>query len=101
MEDGFALLSSKYLEKTNFEEWTNRFTDILDVEIYISEPYENTDDAAFVKFSTKNWNDGEVQFHYYEGTWQTVREDEVYKMNKSNIKEVNEPSWEWFYANQS
>jgi len=101
MEDGFALLSSKYLEKTNFEEWTNRFTDILDVEIYISEPYKNTDDTAFVKFSTKNWNDGEVQFHYYEGTWQTVLEDGVYKMNRSKIKEVEEPSWDWFYADQS
>ena len=100
MEDGFALLSSKYLEKTNFEEWTNRFTDILDVEIYISEPHENTDDTAFVKFSTKNWNDEEVDYHYYEGTWQTVLEDGVYKMNRSKIREVTNPSWEWYYSSE-
>ncbi|MFC1600588.1 serine protease [Patescibacteria group bacterium] len=98
MEDGFNLLSQNYLEKTNFEEWTNRFTDILDVEVFISEPYENTKDTAFVKFATKNWNNGEVDYHYYEGTWQTVEEDGVYKMNKSNIKEVYDPSWDWYYS---
>jgi hypothetical protein len=100
MEDGFNLLSEAYLQKTNFEEWTNRFTDILDVEVYVSVPYENTKDTAFVKFETKNWNDGEVDYHYYEGTWQTVLEDGVYKMNKSNIKEVYDPDWSWFYETE-
>ena len=80
-----------------FEEWTNRFTDILNVEIFISEPYENTKDTVLVKFETKNWNDGEVDYHYYEGTWQTIKENGVYKMLESNIKEVIEPPWDWFY----
>ncbi len=97
MEDGFNLLSEEYLKKTNFEEWTNRFTDILDVQVFISEPYENTNDTVFVKFSTKNWNDDEVDYHYYEGTWQTVLEDGVYKMLRSKIKEVESPGWDWFY----
>lgn len=97
MQDGFGLLSTKYLEKTNFEEWTNRFTDILDVDVIKSEKYENTNDTAFVKFSTKNWVDGEAEMHYYEGTWQTIKEDGVYKMLKSKIKEVENPGWDWFY----
>lgn len=97
MEDGFNLLSKEYLKKTNFEEWTNRFTDILDVNVIKSEQYENTDDTVFVKFSTKNWVDGEAEIHYYEGTWQTVLEDDVYKMLKSKIKEVENPGWDWFY----
>jgi hypothetical protein len=97
MQDGFNLLSKKYLEKTNFEEWTNRFTNILDVEIYISQRFGNTKDTAFVKFSTKNWVDGEVENHFYEGTWKTVKEDGVYKMLQSKIKEVFEPAWDWFY----
>jgi len=101
MKEGFELLSKKYLEKTNFEEWTNRFTDILDVQIFISKPDEGTDDTAFVKFSTKNWNNGEVEHHYYEGTWQTVLEDGVYKMLKSRIKEIVEPDWSWFYNDES
>ena len=97
MEDGFNLLSNEYLKKTNFEEWTNRFTDILDVDVIKSERFENTKDTAFVKFSTKNWVDGEAEMHFYEGTWQTVKEDGVYKMLKSKIKEVESPAWDWFY----
>lgn len=97
MEDGFALLSTEYLKKTNFDEWTNRFTDVLDVDVIKAEMYEDSDDTALVKFSTKNWVDGEAEIHFYEGTWQTVKEDGVYKMLKSNIKEVQEPGWEWFY----
>lgn len=99
MEDGFALLSTEYLQKTNYEEWTNRFIDILDVDVILTKPYENTKDTVFVKFSTKNWNDGEVSYHYYEGTWQTIKEDGVYKMLKSKILEVDNPGWDWFYVN--
>jgi len=97
MEEGFALLSEEYLKKTNYEEWTSRFADILDVQIFVSEPYEDTKDTVFVKFTTKNWNDGEAEYHHYEGTWQTVKENGVYKMLKSKIKEVEKPGWDWFY----
>src|SRR3989344_2518761 len=97
MEDGFKLLSQKYLEKTNFDEWTSRFKDILDVNIFLFRRHETTKDTAFVKFGTKNWVDGEVEFHYYEGTWKTVKEEGVYKMLNSMILEVDNPSWDWFY----
>jgi hypothetical protein len=97
MEDGYNLLSQEYLTKTSFEEWTSRFTDILDVDVIATNPHENTPDTAFVKFSTKNWVDQEAHMHFYEGTWQTVKEDEVYKMLKSNIKEIENPTWDWFY----
>lgn len=97
MKEGFALLSQEYLKKTNFEEWTNRFTDILDVNVIKSVRYEGTKDTVFVKFTTKNWVDGEAEIRFYEGTWQTVKEDGVYKMLKSKIKEVDNPGWNWFY----
>lgn len=97
MEDGFNLLSAAYLKKTNFAEWTSRFTDILDVNVIKSEKFQSSKDTVFVKFSTKNWVDGEAEMHYYEGTWQTVKEGGVYKMLKSNILEVENPEWGWFY----
>ena len=97
MEDGFHLLSREYLKKTNFTEWTNRFTNILDVNVFLVRPQANAPDTAFVKFGTKNWVDGEAEMHFYEGTWQTVKEDGVYKMLKSKILEVENPGWDWFY----
>ena len=97
MEKGFDLLSQEYLQKTNFEEWTSRFKDILDVEIIKSVRVEDSEDTVDVKFGTKNWVAQEAEFHFYEGTWKTVFEDGKYKMLKSNIKEIEDPDWDWFY----
>lgn len=98
MEEGFALLSENYLLKTDFEEWTARFMDVLDVEVYYTERFEDSADTVFIKFSTKTWDGMDVDYHYYEGTWETVLEDDIYKMNESNIKEVYKPDWSWFYT---
>lgn len=97
MTEGFALLSREYLQKTSLEEWTGRFTDILDVDVFVTRPAPGQRDTVFVKFGTKNWVDNETDVHYYEGTWQTVREDGVYKLLRSHITEVDHPSWDWFY----
>ena len=97
MKTGFGLLSSKYLEKTNFEEWTGRFNDIIDVNVLKTEKVTESKDTAFAKFSTKNWVEGEVEMHYYEGTWMTVFEDGKFKLLKSNIKEVSNPEFSWFW----
>lgn len=97
MEKGYNLLSSKYLEKTDYTEWTNRFLDILDVDVLSAKMFENTKDTVFVKFMTSNWVDGEAEYHYYEGTWQTINEEGTFKMNKSKIIEVNDPDYIWFY----
>lgn len=97
MQDGFNVLSQSYQSKTSFEEWTSRFTDILDVSIYQSVPFEGSQDTVFVKFSTKNWVEKEVEHRFYEGTWKTVKEDNIYKMDQSKIVEITSPNWEWYY----
>jgi len=97
MLDGFNLLSKEYLQKTNFEEWTNRFTDVLNVDVFISKADEKQKNLVLVKFGTENWVDNESETHLYEGTWETILEDGVYKMLKSNIKEISNPNREWFY----
>lgn len=97
MEAGFDLLSSKYLEKTDYREWTSRFRDILDVDIIATKPHETLEDTVHIKFRTKNWKVQEVYYFYYEGTWQTIFEDDKYKMLSSNIKEIYQPEWSWHY----
>ena len=59
--------------------------------------YLDSTDTVFVKFGTTNWVDGEAEIHYYEGTWETVNEEGTFKMNKSKIKEVEDPSYAWFF----
>jgi hypothetical protein len=90
MEEGFKLLSATYLQKTDFNEWSNRFKDIIDVQVFETRLENKKNQTVYVYFATKNWVNGEVEYHYYEGTWQTVFEDDVYKMNRSNIKEIFE-----------
>lgn len=97
MEEGFKLLSTKYLEKTNFDEWTARFKNIVNIMVVKTEKVAAEKDTVFVKFSTDNWVNNDLETHYYEGTWQTVKEDTIYKMNKSHILEVDNPDWSWFY----
>jgi len=101
MEDGFNLLSQDYLLNTNFEEWSSRFKNVVDVDVITAEQYQKTTDTVFVKFTTKNWTDNEVEMHYYEGTWQTVQEDGIYKLAKSNLKEITNPDPSWFLTKDS
>lgn len=98
MKKGFELLSDEYLQKTNHEEWTSRFTDILDIDVVLTELVPDELNTVFVKFVTKVWTGSEAMYHYYEGVWVTVLEDDVYKMRRSMIKEVDDPSWEWYYS---
>lgn len=97
MQDGFNLLSKEYLQKTNFAEWTSRFTNILNVEIFSAKTYDKQKNLVLVKFGTENWVDNESETHLYEGTWETILEDGIYKMLKSNIKEIKDPDNMWFY----
>jgi hypothetical protein len=96
MEEGYNLLSDMY-QDTNLEEWAGRFKNVLDVDVISIKLVEETEDVVFVKFLTKNWVDTEVETHYYEGTWQTIFENGVYKMLKSKIVEVEDPDYIWFY----
>ncbi len=97
MQDGFNLLSQQYLEKTDYKEWTSRFPDIINVKVLKTEPVAGQEDTVFIKFITQNWVNNRVVFHYYQGTWQTVSEDGLYKMNQSKIEEIEAPDYSWFY----
>ena len=59
--------------------------------------FEETEDVAYIKFITKNWIGGEVEYHYYQGTWKTLKEDNVFKLLKSNIEEINDPGYDWYF----
>jgi len=98
MQDGFELLSREYLYKTNYWEWTSRFTNVIDVEVILTEMEEDSEDTVNVRFITKSWNDGEADWHFYEGTWQTIWEDGMYKMLKSNIKELDDVDYGWYWG---
>lgn len=95
---GFGLLSSEYLAYTSLEEWTARFTDILDIEVVLTQMVPGEKNTVFVKFVTKTWTGREAIYKFYEGVWVTKLEDGVYKMRRSMIKEVADPASDWPYT---
>jgi S1-C subfamily serine protease len=98
LDKGFDLLSSSYLNWTSLEEWTARFTDILSIDVIYTELVPDVEDTVYIKFTTKTWTGTEVEYHYYQGVWVTVLEDGVYKMNRSKILEITDPSFDWFWS---
>jgi hypothetical protein len=98
MQSGYNLLSEEYLAYTSYEEWTNRFFDILYVDVVLTEMVPNVKDTVFVKFITKSWTGSEVMYKYYEGVWVTKLEGDTYKMRRSMIKEVLDPAYDWYYS---
>lgn len=94
MEDGFRILSSSYQDRTDYEEWKGRFDDILSIDVYNIEPFEESEDTVFIEFATKNWTGSDVEYHFYEGTWTLLLEDGLYKIEKGLIEEIVFPEEE-------
>lgn len=97
MEEGYKLLSTEYQKGATQSEWIARFTNILSVAIVKAEAMPEASDLVFLKFMTQNWTGEQTEIKYYEGTWRTVKEDGIYKLTQSNIKEVLDPERAWFY----
>ncbi|MCS7091772.1 MAG: serine protease [Patescibacteria group bacterium] len=101
-EDAFKLLSKDYVKNTNFEEWADRFANVLDMTVHLAKLQNKRSNNVFVKFTSKKWENNELSVRYYEGTWETVWEEGIYKLKKSNIKEVpvSDIDWRWFYKKE-
>ncbi len=97
LKNAYELISSERKATIqSFEQWTEGYNQTLHVELLSAIPDEEDENLIFVKLVSQDWVNGELVFKYFEGTWQVVKEDSLYKLNQSNIKEIAEPSWEWF-----
>lgn len=81
----YGLLSSSYKTKSTYEEWTVRFPNVISVEVFNVE--EIKPNLVYVTFGMSEWINGEQSRKTYEGTWETVKEGDVYHLNKSHILE--------------
>jgi len=83
----YGLLSSNYKTKSTYEEWTARFPNVISVEVFYVE--EIKPNLVYVTFGMSEWVNGEQSRKTYEGTWETIKEGEVYHLNKSYILEFD------------
>jgi hypothetical protein len=82
----YDLLSSNYKTKSTYEEWTARFPNVINVDVFIVE--EIKPNLVYVMFGMAEWVDGEQDRKLYEGAWETIEDNGSHYLNKSHIVEV-------------
>lgn len=83
----YGLLSSNYKTKSTYDEWTSRFPNVISVEVFNVQ--EIKPNLVYVTFGMAEWINGEQSRKTYEGTWETIKEGDVYHLNKSYILEFD------------
>jgi hypothetical protein len=93
LKKAYGLLSREYTTWT-FDQWQEGYQNTLNVILY--EVKEIDEDTVFVKFSSADLIGEEVVDRFFEGTQRVKKVGGKYKLAESNIKEVENPDWEWF-----
>ena len=95
LEKAFELISDERKSTiSSFEEWTKGYEKTLQVELVKSEVDEEDKNKVNIRLVSMDWINGEPVYKYYQGSW-IVGKD--LKLDKSDILEISEPDWSWFY----
>jgi len=98
LKEAFNLISSQRRASINsFEEWSRGYANTLHVNLIMTRVSKDNDKKVEVKIQSQDWFEGNMVYQYFEGNWEVVKEPSGWKLDKSNIKKIeNPPSW-WFY----
>lgn len=94
LKKAYELLGSNYL---SLEKWQEGYKDTLQVDLVTSAVDEKDKNKVLVKLTSEDWVNQELVIKYFEGYWITKEKNNSYNLVNSNIKEVKDPGWEWFY----
>lgn len=96
LKKAYNLLSKEYTDWT-FERWKEGYENTLYVVFIKAEEAEDEENAVFVKFYSADLIDEKLVYKYFEGMQRVKDYDGVYKLEESDIEEIPEPGWEWYY----
>lgn len=97
MQEAYNLLSDNFLKGGDFEHWKIGYESLLDTTVIIIENDPKRENVVSVKLSTKDLIDDEIVYKYFEGWWEVKKVDGNLKLWQPKIKEVENPSWLWFW----
>ncbi len=97
MEEAYALLSENFLKGGSIENWKIGYESLLDTTVIKIKDDPDRENVVNVKLSTKDLIDDEIVYKYFEGWWEVKEIDGKLKLWQPRIKEVEDPSWLWFY----
>ncbi|MBU1326937.1 serine protease [Patescibacteria group bacterium] len=96
-DKAYDLVSKVRLGGTPLETWAKGYEQTLDVTLVTVRPVEEKENYVFVKLRSIDLVYDEIAFRYFEGEWEVIDENGHKRLNESNIKEVKEPPWYWFW----
>lgn len=97
LEKAFELLSDNFKNGHGFNYWKEGYETLLDTTVIKIEEDLQKENRIEVKLTTKNMEEGEIVYKYFEGYWDVKEEDGKWKLWQANIKEIEEPDFYWFY----
>lgn len=99
LENAFSLFSKERKSSVkSFENWMNGYNNTLQVDLVFTKTYDNDKNRVDIRMQSQDWVAGDLVYKYFEGTWNIIEEDGEYKLDESNIKQVDEPPYWWFYT---
>jgi len=101
MPEAYALLSANHLQGADFDYWQLGYWNVLDTTAFVVQPVVGEENKVFVKLTSKDLVGDEIEYKYFEGTWEVRQVDGRWQLWESEIKKVENPSWEWFYSPDS
>lgn len=97
LEKAFDILSDNFKQGHGFDYWKQGYASLLDTSVIKIEPDKTNENKINVKLSTKDMIDGEIVYKYFEGYWDVKKIKDKWKLWSPNIKEIENPGWDWFY----
>ena len=96
LENAFGLLSKNFAPES-FEDWKKGYDNSLDTTLIKIEVDKKVKEQINIKLASKDVVEDEIVYKYYEGSWIVKEEDEKYRLWEADIKEVEDPTYAWFY----
>lgn len=96
LEKAFGLISKERLQGATFAQYKGGYTNTIDVSLIDVYPISGKESTYWVKLSSLDWQLNDVISRFYEGEWQLIQEEGKWRLNNSDIAEVENPSYKWF-----
>jgi S1-C subfamily serine protease len=94
LKKAYDLIDPTRLQGQTYEEWIQGYATTLQVGLITATIEDLDENKVLVKLYSEDWVEGTLAVKYFEGYWIV---GENLKLMDANIKEVINPSYEWYY----
>ncbi len=92
----YNLLSTNYTDWT-FDRWKEGYENTLYVVFVKAEESEEEENTVLVKFYSADLIGESLEYKFFEGTQKVEDYNGQLKLEQADIKQIDEPGWEWYY----